>query len=590
LHTPERRDEGEDRPASRHEEDDPKRRRAALPAPNSRPADEDEEDADEDAEEEEEGGEEGDEEEPRRRPAPRAHHDDEDGEEEEDDEDEDEGGDRNSHRGDDDDGDDGDDEDDEPGDDEKPAPAGAARPLPAVLRPGGVIDEALRAAEGKNKVDPELLQAVVSDLAGIRDYQALVNLSAQADDDEVETAVWDALSAEPDDADWVLRFCVAREAGLATGEFEEAALTAYSRRRSAYRRILGASLLAGLDEWCYRANSNLTAADDWAVFQERWHARREQAAPGLLTGMQAFDAMTGGLRGTTLLAGLTGAGKTTFGLNLAAGVVRHTPGAGVVFVALEMPKDLILAKLLSLEAGVDYRTLAAKERPADAEEAVRAAQERLRAEVLPSLRVVDRLAGADARQDPLKALQRTAADFFRRTGLAVGLIVVDGLQRLPPPRPLVGISQDGTREYASMTNLEADEARMALLQRLQGSTRSADRPDGFAVLGVTRVNKVEPGRRLTLNDVPGPADVVFMASAVLLLEPAPQPPNGADVTPTLLNVAKVRDGGRRGDIHLDFHHTVSHFTERAGPPAGARAPAPEGKGPGAGKQARFRGN
>ena len=43
-------------------------------------------------------------------------------------------------------------------------------------------------------------------------------------------------------------------------------------------------------------------------------------------------------------------------------------------------------------------------------------------------------------------------------------------------------------------------------------------------------------------------------------------PFGADpssnVVPTWLNVAKIGDEGQRGDISLDFHHTVTRFKER----------------------------
>jgi hypothetical protein len=96
---------------------------------------------------------------------------------------------------------------------------------------------------------------------------------------------------------------------------------------------------------------------------------------------------------------------------------------------------------------------------------------------------------------------------------------------------------------------------MDLAFRLHGSR--------IAVLAVSRLNKTDPGRPLTVNDIPGRAEVVYRASSVLLLEPSVPPKASTAVTPTVLRVAKVPDGGSRGDIQLDHHYPVSRFTERA---------------------------
>jgi hypothetical protein len=133
----------------------------------------------------------------------------------------------------------------------------------------------------------------------------------------------------------------------------------------------------------------------------------------------------------------------------------------------------------------------------------------------------------------------------------------------PPVRPL--------------TELEADEARMRMLVELQASTRRPGVPGGDPVLAVSEVRKPDSQRkRLALADVRGHARLVYDAHCVLLLEPQA---DGAgllkEVVPVVLNVAKVRDGGRRGDIHLDFHHTVSLFKERGPDPKGTGTPTSE---------------
>ncbi len=73
---------------------------------------------------------------------------------------------------------------------------------------------------------------------------------------------------------------------------------------------------------------------------------------GLVTGFSEVDNLISGLDRFILLAGRSGAGKTTLASQLALGVAKHTP---VLFYSLEMGKSEILTMLLQVLAKGLYR-------------------------------------------------------------------------------------------------------------------------------------------------------------------------------------------------------------------------------------------
>ena len=73
---------------------------------------------------------------------------------------------------------------------------------------------------------------------------------------------------------------------------------------------------------------------------------------GLVTGFTEIDQLISGLDRFILLAGRSGAGKTTLATQLALGVAEHTP---VLFYSLEMGKSEITTMLLQILAKGLYR-------------------------------------------------------------------------------------------------------------------------------------------------------------------------------------------------------------------------------------------
>jgi len=395
-------------------------------------------------------------------------------------------------------------------------------------------------------------------------------------------------------ADAFLRYCLTLDAGFEPSEvLQKKAMGAFREVRDDYMASLGDLVPIQLREKVqaesYAANKNKTSAADWGAFMRRLKAHQEQDTRGLMTGMKALDDALDGVRDVTILAGLPGAGKTTLAMNISRGVLRNHKDVGVVVFSLAMPKDEYYSKLLSLESGVPYRTLKRKEGwTKEVEDAVKKAEERLHADVLPRLRVIDNLTNTNAGERTAYLMTKTIVEFMEEAGIGKILLIVDRIQNLEVENPVIGQHDDDTPIRQRLTELEAEDAKMMLLMRLRQWSREQV-PGGFPILGLSRVNKIDRGKRLALADVPGRSELLSEANCVLLLEPSQEGQTTADVAPTLLYVAKVGDGGKKGDIHLDFHHAVSKFEERRQDVRGSVSTSQQDQQEGQRKTKRFAG-
>lgn len=148
--------------------------------------------------------------------------------------------------------------------------------------------------------------------------------------------------------------------------------------------------------------------------------RRVQAGrlPGIATGLQHFDKLTGGLqKGLHLLAASPGAGKTTLALQFARRAARD--GASVVYLAFDESGDRLALKLAAAAAGLvatDYLRGAAN--PDDITKALEAHRE-----VLNRIRVYCGPAGLDPADTGKMVVEAMEMD-----GATEGLLVVDYLQ------------------------------------------------------------------------------------------------------------------------------------------------------------------
>jgi hypothetical protein len=379
--------------------------------------------------------------------------------------------------------------------------------------------------------------------------------------------------------DPVLRYALARHEGLAAvaDGLSQEAWDQYLRHPESYDSVLGAFLpedflgqaRCALAQHAYVTGANLTAAADWDVYRDGLEQRRARPLRGLATGLPGLDAATGGLHGLTFLAGGAGTGKTTLALAAAVAALRRHPDVAVLFLSLDMPKERIYDRLLCQESGRRHAELIGQV-DAQASGELAEAGERLRDQVLPRLRIVERRAFDPDQPLAISAMARQRNELLRASGAARALVVVDYFQLLGVPD-------------SAGASLDADMWRVQTLQSLQAVGRGVDAPDGDAVLVISEVRKGEPGRpALNLSDLMGSARLGYAADAVWLLEPLPGAAADAEAVRVALTIAKGRDGVRRTRLELLFEHTQSRFAEvgatsrgrrpRQGPHGAAAAP------------------
>lgn len=447
--------------------------------------------------------------------------------------------------------------------------------LPHVLRHDGAVATALRSSKRRALKDDSLShfwRLLRKELSSLRSHHRWASLAPEHRAEDIKRVFRAVVREDRHGQDTpsarLLRWLLAlREDFAGREEHWNSAWAEYLKRTKEYNQLLGdfipASVRDDAANWAYANNSNTTAQDDWPAYLRRLETVRARPMVGLGTGLPSLDEYTAGLQGVTVLAGETSAGKSSLVLQMSIGTLLQNPTAGILLYGLELPKDTFFTRLYSHFSGVPYLKVI---RPGpDERKRLQAAAERLEREILPRLRILDW--GARQGYEPLTldVMKRDVAEMLNRPSVERVLVIVDPLQRwqvLNTATPS-DVEEDGPSPR-SLTELEADDLRMRMLMQLQEFTRRPGVPDGDPIIAVSGVRKSDHTRkRLTLADVRGSYNTVCEAHCVLLLEQASEASvQGKDIVPVIVSVKKVRDGGVQGDIHLDFHYTLSKFEER----------------------------
>ncbi len=329
-----------------------------------------------------------------------------------------------------------------------------------------------------------------------------------------------------------------------------------------------------LEDQAYYCGSNATAAADWGSYlRHLQRARQDPARAGLATGLRELDVALGGLRGICFLAGGPGVGKSCLSLALALGVLRNHADVCVLLVLsdLGMSKTVVYTRLLSAVSGLPFRKLLAGDRADESERRVQEADLSLRRDVLNRLKVVEPGERPLQTHELLTYLATERARLLQASGSKRVLTIIDHFHALRMTNP----APDGAPP------VDENRARMSALQELQRRTRTPGRPAGDPFLVLGEVRKGDSGRgRLTPDDILGSAEIAYAADAICLLEEGKDTPPGGG-TDLVLRVAKVRDGGLRGDVALHLDPTCGRIAEAsAAPRARQRVNPSRGKTPG----------
>ncbi len=323
-------------------------------------------------------------------------------------------------------------------------------------------------------------------------------------------------------------------------------------------------------------------AQQWSRHEEQLERFRGRSLVGLETGFRPIDQRLLGLRGVTLLGAGPGVGKTVLALQLAVGVCRrHAFNQAVaVFISLELSEDALLTRVKCHLTQTDWSLYTRGSEQPDGNFSFTpelAERERDARGLIQSEGIGERLFIAERQHLTNHTADKIFAiveDAKRRASASRALVVIDYLQLLELPE-----------DRKVRSDLDADKARFRILQQVQEKTRTAQNPDGDAVLAISEARKPVGDSRKNqlwgtqLADLMGSSRLGYGADAVLFLHTmtkdelnqhyefsndAPETRiermRGEGRSPLILRVAKGRDGMTLGDIPLEFQYRRSTIT------------------------------
>ncbi len=270
------------------------------------------------------------------------------------------------------------------------------------------------------------------------------------------------------------------------------------------------------------------------------------AIVGVPTGYRHLDRLTGGWQRTDLivLAARPGLGKTSLALNMARYAAGH--GTGVGFYSLEMGREQLYTRLLSMETGIDSANLRAGRIANDEWESIIAARDTL--DGLPLW--IDDTGGLST--GDLRSRARRLC-----TEQSIGLLVVDYLQ-------LMQARNEQGKRYDNDVQ-EVTEISRAL----KGLAKELNAPV-IALSQLSRSLESRQNKRPMLSDlrssgsIEQDADLVMFLYRDSLYNDKPTDRDGLAVSDgyTELNVEKHRNGPI-GDIALHFDGAHTRFINEA---------------------------
>ena len=272
---------------------------------------------------------------------------------------------------------------------------------------------------------------------------------------------------------------------------------------------------------------------------ERVDAQRPGEVTGdtIPTGFGSLDKLLGGglrRRDLILLGGDIGSGKSALALGIALRVAQQSGGLGVAYLSGEMNEERLMERALAIEGRVAVDELRSAKLNDQTRAGVGAAAVRLRGLPLSLLALGgEDFESAFEKLDPLRQ---------------VGLVVVDYLQLVPPPKARTTQDEDMALVLRHLKALAlARQVALLVVSQLPAfqATRDAKRPtlDDYGVLGAPKQH----------------ADVILS----IFREEMYNPGGGVDGATELI-VAKNRNGPT-GFVDLYFYRRWMRFEDMLDP-------------------------
>lgn len=291
------------------------------------------------------------------------------------------------------------------------------------------------------------------------------------------------------------------------------------------------------------ATEKETMVDSRRLMQEaceRVDSRQESGGSlgGMSTGLPDLDNVLGGLRpGQLVVVGARpGGGKTAFGLTLTANAAMG--GQGVLFFSMEMPRDQIGDRLLTMGSGVPMSKLTRGGR-LSADDLRRVMNATGPEWVSSSPLYVD-----DASDQPAMRIAAKTRRAVRRLG--VGLVVVDYLQLMRPE------GSEDNRQY---------EVGLAA-RRLKQIARDC----GVPLICLSQLNRAAEQRgneKPRLSDLRESGEIEQHADIVIFMHKQPNQTDDMPVWSMDAVVAKNRNGPI-ADVPLAYRRAIMRFESLSG--------------------------
>ena len=287
-------------------------------------------------------------------------------------------------------------------------------------------------------------------------------------------------------------------------------------------------------------------------------------------GMPRLDRATLGLRGLMLLAAAPNVGKTALSVQLGLDLVRNNPDACFLFLSLEMPRRLIVSRMICNVARIDWSSLArgleAAEEPGLVGPAGDLGQRVAQAnEVLAE--IGKRILILDSENHPAPTIQSVVEQMNRLkqvTGSEKGFILIDYLQVFPIP-------PDQEQALQIHSEEEANRWRVGAMKEIRDLSHDP-------VLVISEMHSVADENQQTgMKDVVGSPRAIYTPDMVFLLQPlneakALREIGGDPATARRemlklgigfqeLHITKGRDGVTRTVIPLTFFYRQTRFVE-----------------------------
>jgi replicative DNA helicase len=271
---------------------------------------------------------------------------------------------------------------------------------------------------------------------------------------------------------------------------------------------------------------------------------RANPLTGVKTGIAEVDEKLMSLRpgGLYVLAARPGVGKTSFALKIVAHVAGHAEERqGVLFFSLEVDRKDLVKKLLSAEAGIDFKALETGALEPHENERLAEAAQSFKTWQLDLMDVSDLT---------VQTLRSVVKRRMLETHGQLKLVVLDYLQLLSSARPDAS-EYEKVSDISRVLKVMARELRLPVLALSQMSRDSEK--------GVSSTPR-EP----RLSDLRGSGSIEQDADAVIFMHRADSGDGSRadEVRKIKIIVAKNRFGPT-GQTAMDFHPAKMRFTQAA---------------------------